>query len=98
MSDMLHFPRSAAVKATRLTADSSSFCLSFNNGRGPSGPFAMDNGLGIFIGTVTMNGDGKVSEMKPTEMHLGDWVTEGANGVEVHAAADFSANFCSIAS
>jgi hypothetical protein len=84
MSDMLHFPRSSAVKATQITAD----ILSFNRGR-TTYPIAFDNGRDLFIVT----GPGVA-----TEIQVGAWVVEHANGVEVHAEADFCQNFCSVAS
>jgi hypothetical protein len=83
-----HFPRSAAVQATKLTADTATFILNFNHGR-TTYPFAMDNGRVVYIVT----GPGAA-----TEVPIGDWVIENVTGVEVHTDADFCAKFCQAAS
>jgi hypothetical protein len=83
-----YFPRSAAVKATKLTADTSAFIITFNHGR-IGYPFLVDNGKGIFV----VIGDGKA-----IEIHVGDWVVESGNRTEVHADADFCESFCPVAS
>jgi hypothetical protein len=79
-----YFPRSAGVKAAKLTADISGFILAFNNGR-TSYPFAMSNGQAVFIVT----GAGKA-----TEVHVGDWIVESASGIEVCGSEKFCSEFC----
>jgi len=79
-----YFPRAAAVKATQLTADKSTFVLDFNHGR-TGYPWAVHNSQGIVI----VLGPGIA-----TEMQVGDWVVEGANGADVHDDADFCEKFC----
>ena len=79
-----YFPRSSAVKATQLTAKTSEFILAFNHER-TGYPWAMDNGKGIFI----ITGPGIV-----TEIPVGAWAIETADGVIVRADDSFTLDFC----
>jgi len=81
-----YFPRAAAVKASRLTANTNrdDFLLSFNRGR-TTFPFLMDNGTDIFL--LTAPGTG-------APIPMGGWLVEAASGVEVHADPDFRGKFC----